>query len=153
MARATCPPFARIRFCSETIYFISIQVQIILYELSLNYFTTSKIFFKNLVFGVHWTLVTLKNVKISTISKFDEIRFGNYISREESNGEVCFVIRDLEIFQVFNMYYNSNLPFCHFSPKFHFFLEFYILPPLKEFRPLNSYAHTHCKSQAYATII
>ena len=66
-------PFAQVRFCPETIYFISVQVQIILYQLSLNYFTTSKMFFKNLVFGVHRTLVTSKNVKIPTISHYKKI--------------------------------------------------------------------------------
>ena len=55
---------AWVPFCPETIYFVLVQVQIILYELSLNYFTTSKIFFKNLIFWVHHTPVIPKNMKI-----------------------------------------------------------------------------------------
>ena len=42
-----------------------------------------------------------KNVQIPTISEFDEIRLGSYILREDSNGEVRFVIRDLEKFRIF----------------------------------------------------
>ena len=63
-------PLAWVHFCPETIYFVSVQVQIILYELSLNYYPTSKIFSKNLFFGVHRTPVTPKNVKIMTVSEF-----------------------------------------------------------------------------------
>ena len=37
-----------------------------------------------------------KNVQIPTVSEFDEIRRVSYISRDNSNGEVRFVIRDLE---------------------------------------------------------
>ena len=65
-------PLARVRFYLETIYFVPVQVKIILYELSLNYYQTSKIFFKILVFGVHRTPVTPKNVKIPTVSEFNE---------------------------------------------------------------------------------
>ena len=38
-------PYCSGSFLPETIYFVPVQVQIILHELSLNYFTTSKIFF------------------------------------------------------------------------------------------------------------
>ena len=41
-----------------------------------------------------------KNVQISTVWEFDEIRRVSYISRDDSNGEICFVIRDLEKFRV-----------------------------------------------------
>ena len=37
---------------------------------------------------------------------------GKKISRNESNNEFCFIIRDLENFQVFNLYYSGNLLFC-----------------------------------------
>ena len=57
-------PLARVRFYPITIYFVPVQVQIILYELHLNYFTIFKIFFKNLVFGIHRTPVTPRNMKI-----------------------------------------------------------------------------------------
>ena len=42
----------------------------------------------------------LKKREISTILEFDEIRRGSSISRDDSNGEVRFVIRDLEKFRV-----------------------------------------------------
>ena len=38
--------------------------------------------------------------EIPAVSKFDEIRRGSYITRDDSNGEVRFVIRDLEKFQI-----------------------------------------------------
>ena len=47
------------------------------------------------------TLVFSKNLQIPTVSKFDENRRGSYISRDDSNGEVHFVIRDLEKFWIF----------------------------------------------------
>ena len=47
------------------------------------------------------TLVSSKNVQILTVLKFDENRGGSYISRDDSNGEVRFIIRDLEKFQIF----------------------------------------------------
>ena len=36
----------------------------------------------------------------SHVSEFDEIRSGSLISREDSNGEVRFIIRDLEKFRI-----------------------------------------------------
>ena len=47
------------------------------------------------------TLVASKNMQIPTVSEFDEIRRGSLISRDDSNGEVCFVIQDLEKFRIF----------------------------------------------------
>ena len=47
------------------------------------------------------TLVSSKNVQILTISEFDENRCGSYISRDDSNNEFRFVIRDLEKFWIF----------------------------------------------------
>ena len=37
-----------------------------------------------------------KNVSTPTISEFYEILYARYISRDDSNGEIRFVIRDLE---------------------------------------------------------
>ena len=37
-----------------------------------------------------------KNVPTPTVSEFDEILRASYISRDDSNGEIRFVIRDLE---------------------------------------------------------
>ena len=48
----------------------------------------------------HITLIVSKNVQIPTVSEFDEIRRGSYISREDSNGEVYFIIRDIEKFWI-----------------------------------------------------
>ena len=105
-------PLTRVRFCPKTIYFIPVKVQIILYELSLNYYSTSKIFFKNLFFfWVHRIPITLKNVKILTVLEFDEIRLGSKISRDDSNSIVCFIIRDLENFQILHLYYRGKLQF------------------------------------------
>ena len=42
----------------------------------------------------------LEKREIPTVSKFDEIRHGSYILRDDSNGEVRFIIRDLENFRI-----------------------------------------------------
>ena len=42
----------------------------------------------------------LEKREIPTVLEFDEIRRGSYISRDDSNGEVRFVIRDLENFRI-----------------------------------------------------
>ena len=49
----------------------------------------------------HPILSTSKNVQIPTLSKFNKIQRVSYISRDDSNGEIRFVIRDLEKFQIF----------------------------------------------------
>ena len=62
---------------------------------------------------------TINNVKsrylekreISTVSEFNEIRRGSYISRDDSNSEVRFVIRDLEKFWILTKI--TILPFFH----------------------------------------
>ena len=58
----------------------------------------------------------LEKLEISTISEFDEIRRGSYISRDDSNGEVRFVIRDLEKFWVL-----TKITVLPFFRKFEFF--------------------------------
>ena len=45
----------------------------------------------------HTTLVASKNVQILTVLEFDEIQR----SRDDSNGEIRFIIRDLEKFWIF----------------------------------------------------
>ena len=48
----------------------------------------------------------LKNVPTLTVSEFDEIRWASYISRDDSNGAIRFVIQDLENkFRIFNRNY------------------------------------------------
>ena len=42
----------------------------------------------------------LEKCEISIVSEFDEIRRGSYISQDDSNSEVRFVIRDLEKFLI-----------------------------------------------------
>ena len=42
----------------------------------------------------------LKKCEIPTVLEFDEIRYGSEISRDDSNGEVHFVIQDLENFWI-----------------------------------------------------
>ena len=46
------------------------------------------------------TLVASINVQIPAVSEFDEIQRGSLISRDDSNGEVHFLIRDLEKFRI-----------------------------------------------------
>ena len=53
---------------------------------------------KNLVLGVTGNLSPRKSKKFPFVSKFDETFLGYYISRDEFNGAVRFVIRDLENF-------------------------------------------------------
>ena len=62
-------------------------------------------------------ILRLEKREIPTVSEFDEIRRDSYILREDSNGEVCFVIRDLENFQVLACIILVKLPFCPFSEK------------------------------------
>ena len=49
----------------------------------------------------------LKNVPTPTVSKFNEIRRASKILRDDSNGEIRFVIRDPENkFRIFNRNYD-----------------------------------------------
>ena len=50
--------------------------------------------------------------------------------RNESNGKAHFIIRDLEKFQVYNLYY-SHLLFYHFSKKIQIYLSFTLIFLLK----------------------
>ena len=49
----------------------------------------------------HPILGASKNVQIPTVSEFDKIRRGSYISQDDSKGVIRFIIRDLEKFQIF----------------------------------------------------
>ena len=51
----------------------------------------------------------LKKREIPTVSEFDEIQRSNLISRDEFNGEVRFIIQDLENFPVFNRNYRFTI--------------------------------------------
>ena len=51
----------------------------------------------------------LKIREIPTVSKFDEIRRGSWISRDNSNGEVRFVIRDLAKILDFDRNYHFTI--------------------------------------------
>ena len=42
----------------------------------------------------------LKKHEIMTVSEFDKIQRGDKVSRDNSNGEVRFIIQDLEKFQI-----------------------------------------------------
>ena len=48
--------------------------------------------------------------EISTISELNEIQRGSQISREDSNDEVCFFIRDLEKIWILAEIYRSIIP-------------------------------------------
>ena len=63
----------------------------------------------------------LEKNEIQIVSEFDEIRRGSWISQDDSNGEVCFIIRDLE-----KKKFQPKLPFYPFSEKLNF-LGFYII--------------------------
>ena len=67
-------------------------------------FVTSNIVLRHPILGAS------KNVKFPTVSEFDEIQRGSYISRDDSNGEIRFIIRDLENkFQIFDRNYDFAL--------------------------------------------
>ena len=53
-----------------------------------------------MLFLLHPKRDASKNVSIPTVSEFDEIRRVSWISRDDSNDEIRFVIRDLEKFWV-----------------------------------------------------
>ena len=68
-----------------------------------------------------------KNVSTPTVSEFDKILRASYISRDDSYGEIRFVIRDLENkFRIFNRNYN-------------FVIEITILPFFQKLEFLGSY--------------
>ena len=51
-----------------------------------------------------------KNVTTPTVSEFDEIQRASYISRDDSNSEIRFIIRDLENkFRIFDRNYDFTL--------------------------------------------
>ena len=82
----------------------------------------------------------LKNVQTSTVSEYYEILRANYIFRDHSNGEIHFVIRDLENkLRIFNR--NNNfvieITILPFFPKLEFIVS-YILPSLKGIYSRNS---------------
>ena len=55
----------------------------------------------------HPKLDASKNVSTPTASEFDEIRHASYISRDDSNGAIHFIIQDLENkFRIFDRNYN-----------------------------------------------
>ena len=73
---------------------------------------------------VYHTPVTSKNMKILIISEFNEIRLGTKISQDDSNGEVRFLIRDLEIFRFSTCTIMTNYRFAIFQKKNAFFQGF-----------------------------
>ena len=81
-----------------------------------------------------------KNVPTPTVSEFDEIRCASYILRDDSNGDICFIIQDLENkFWIFNRIYNfvTEITILPFFQKLEF-LGSYIIPPLKGISSQNS---------------
>ena len=54
----------------------------------------------------------LEKREILIVSKFDEIRRGSQTSRDDSNGEVRFIIRDLETFHILTKM--TILPFSEY---------------------------------------
>ena len=128
-----CPYLIRVHFYPVTMYFFS--VQFILNELSSSHFLTSEIFVKISYLESLATYHPENRKNILTILEFDETFLGHWISRDESNGAVHFVIRDLENFLgfpkpllqfIFIIIIIIILPFLKISN----FPGFYILPPL-----------------------
>ena len=81
-----------------------------------------------------------KNVSTPTVLEFNEILCASYISRDDSNGAIRFVIRDLENkLQIFNRNYNFiiEITILPFFQKLEF-LGSYILPSLKGILSRNS---------------
>ena len=83
----------------------------------------------------------LKNVPTPTVSEYYKLLRANWIFRDDSNGEIRFVIRDLEnklriFFNRNNNFFNeiTILPFFHKLE----FLGSYILPSLKGISSRNS---------------
>ena len=148
-----CLSLIRVRFYPETIYFFS--VQFILNELSSSYFLTSEIFEK---ISSQESVVTYhpeNHKNIPTASEFDESFMGHWISRDESNGAVHFIIQDLENFLGFSdplWQLLLLLLFSIFFLKITNFPKLYILPSLQEFHP-EIPTHIHIKSHAYAIVI
>ena len=130
---AMCPSLIRVCFCLETIYLFS--VQFILNELSSNHFPTSEIFVKISSLESLTTYHPENYKNIPTVSEFDGTFLGHQISRGESNDVVRFVIRDLENFLGFPEPLWQFIIIIISFLKISNFLGFYILPPLKEFRP------------------
>ena len=93
---AMCPSLIRICFFPETIYIFSIQF--ILNEISSSHFLTSEIFVKISSLESLATYHPENRRNIPTVSEFDETFMGHWISQDESNGAVRFIIRDLENF-------------------------------------------------------
>ena len=56
--------------------------------------------------------------EIPTVSESNKIRLDSWISQDDSNSEIHFVIRDLEKSQLFLKDYSDKLSFCPFSEKF-----------------------------------
>ena len=79
-----------------SISIISLLMQLMSHEyMLLVTFVTSNFFLRHPILGAS------KNVQILIVLEFDEIRRVSYISEDDSNGEIRFVIRDLEEFWIF----------------------------------------------------
>ena len=98
--------FRHFALSQSSILIISLLTQLMSHEhMLLVTFVTSHVILQHLI------LCASKNMQIPTVSKFDEIRRVSWISRDDSNGEIRFVIRNLEKFQVLTEI--TILPFFH----------------------------------------
>ena len=78
-----------------SVFIISLLMQHVSHEYMLYVtFITSNIVLRHPILDVS------KNVLILTVLEFDEIRRVSHISRDDSNGKIRFIIRDLEKFWV-----------------------------------------------------
>ena len=85
-----CPSLIHVRFYPETIYFF--PVQFILNELSSSHFLTYGIFVKISFLESLTTYHPENHKNIPTLSEFDKTFLGQWISQDESNDVVRFVI-------------------------------------------------------------
>ena len=111
---------AWVHFCPETIYFISVQVQIIFYELDSNCLPTSKILLKISSLRVTGRPVTSKKVKIR-LSR-NSMKFIWVTRFRERNP----TIRSVSSFEIYKIYRFSTCTisaiyyFANFQKKFNF---------------------------------
>ena len=87
---AICPSLIQVCFFPKTIYLFSIQF--ILNELSSSHFLTSKILIKISSLKSLMTYHPENRKNIPIVSEFDETFLSHWISRDESNDAVYFVI-------------------------------------------------------------
>ena len=98
-----------------------------------------------------------KNVSTPTISEFNEILRASYISRDDSNGEIRFIIRDLENkFRIFNLNYNflTKITILPFFQKLEFLGSYkYFVIPLRYHSLILWKCKCHCWAYSFDIMV